>query len=400
MAANPLLLIGAGQQGLGYLVAAGDLGIPVRLVEFPALVDRSLPLAERVIAAPTLLEESWYAGALGVLDGARPCGVVAFSEPQVVPAALLQEALDLPGPGLHAAVVSRNKALQRALFASGDIPQPMFRLGAKLSDLAEWVTTNLPVVIKPVDGSGSSGVEHIADPRAWAAAVEQRGGDGPFLAEQAVDGPEFSAECLVHEGELLFTNLTAKETTGPPHFIEVCHRAGHRFADPAMREAVADFVAAAVRRLRMRTGIVHLEFRCPASGPMLIEVAVRTPGDFIMEAISLTWQFDLFEAVIALAVNRAPRVPAPDAVPARAAASRFLLATPGKVSAVSGQPEVSAHPAVVRCVVKYQPGDQAPVVRSSPERAGHVLIDAADPGQREAALELVSARLRIVTEPA
>ena len=39
-------------------------------------------------------------------------GVLAFSEPHVLGAALVQDEYGLPGPSLRAAVTSRNKALQ------------------------------------------------------------------------------------------------------------------------------------------------------------------------------------------------------------------------------------------------------------------------------------------------
>jgi biotin carboxylase len=396
----PLLLVGAGKMGLGYISAATRLGVPVRLAEYAALADRSRPLVERVVAVDSMLEESWYAGALAALEAERPGGVVAYAEPHVLAAALLADAYGVPGPGLHAAVVSRDKALQRALFGRAGIPQPEYRLWDRLADAAVWAAERFPVVVKPLKEAGSIGVELIAGAAAWSAAVQRRGEAGPVLVEQAVDGPEFSVECLVREAEVLFTNVTAKQTTGPPHFIEVCHLPGHRFASPAEQDATASFTTAVLRAIRMVTGIAHLEFRLTASGPVLMEIAVRTPGDYLMEAISCTWDFDLFEAVISLAVGRSPRLPVPGRGPVRAAASRFLFADPGRVTEITGQSDVEEHPAVLRCVLDHGIGDEVKPVRSSLDRAGHVLIQGADPGQRDAALDVIDTRLRIHTEPA
>jgi hypothetical protein len=88
----PLLLVGAGKMGLGYISAATRLGVPVRLAEYAALADRSRPLVERVVAVDSMLEESWYAGALAALEAERPGGVVAYAEPHVLAAALLADA--------------------------------------------------------------------------------------------------------------------------------------------------------------------------------------------------------------------------------------------------------------------------------------------------------------------
>ena len=63
-------------------------------------------------------DEAWIAAAAAALREDGPViGVIPFSEPHVRPAALLAEELGLPGPGLRAAWTSRNKYLQRELFA-------------------------------------------------------------------------------------------------------------------------------------------------------------------------------------------------------------------------------------------------------------------------------------------
>jgi hypothetical protein len=108
----------------------------------------------------------------------------------------------------------------------------------------------------------------------------------------------------------------------------------------------------------------------------------------------------MFEAVISLALGRSPQLPVSGRGPARAAASRFLLADSGRVTRITGQSEVEEHTAVLRCVLDHGIGDEIRPVRSSLDRAGYVLIQGADPQQRDAALEVVEKRLCIHTEPA
>jgi biotin carboxylase len=398
MSRSRVLLVGAGKMGAGFLDAATRRGVELRVAEFPFFADRTRAVAERVSVPGAMLEESWYAAALEALDGDAPDAVLAFSEPHVLAAALCQDTAGVPGPGMHAATIARNKALQRAVFAAAGIAQPEHTLVPDVSSGADWAEGRFPVVLKSVGDFGSIGVELVADEEQLEEAAARRSDHGRVLVEEAVEGSEFSAECLVRDGRVLFTNVTAKETTGPPFFVEVCHRPGHRFALPEEQESVGAFVLDVVRALRMRTGIVHLEFRMVSGrGPVLIEVAVRTPGDFIMDVVSATWGFDMFDAVLGLALGEEIDLPGPADEPVAYAASRFLLADPGMLESIDGLDEIRSHPAVVRCVLNLAVGDRVPAGRSSMDRAGHVLVVGADRSARDLALGAVTRTVSLVT---
>src|SRR5260221_2122384 len=119
-----LLMVGIGIAGRPFLDSAKRLGFAVHGVELP---ERKFGYVDRVAAFTDcrgLIDELWVeAGEIAVRDS-RPDGVLAFNEPHVMAAALVQDRLGLPGPSLRAAAASRNKALQRAIFAAAKIPQP------------------------------------------------------------------------------------------------------------------------------------------------------------------------------------------------------------------------------------------------------------------------------------
>jgi biotin carboxylase len=383
--------------GTPYLPAAHRLGVRVRLVETGRHLERLKDEAHEAYAAPSTLEEAWAQAAYPLAVERPPDGVLAFNEPQVIAGALLQDRLGLPGPSLHAAVISRNKALQRSCFAAYGLPQPEFLLTDDLAGAAEWAGARMPVVVKPLTGAGSIGVEFVPDAAAYAAVAERRSGAGRLLVEAAVDGPEYSWEALVHDRTVIFGNLTEKTTTGPPGFVEIEHRAGYAFGDPRLADRVDRFLRDAVAALGVVTGMVHLEFRVGATGPVLIEVAVRTPGDYLMDVLSLTYGVDMYEAVVRLALGLPAELPAA-CRPAKFAASHMLLGGAGRLVAVEGLDEVRAHPAVARARMRRKPGDVVPPLRSSDDRVGHVLVSADSPAERDAALSLVRERLRVITE--
>ncbi|MFI9783022.1 ATP-grasp domain-containing protein [Kitasatospora sp. NPDC051984] len=391
-----LLLVGVGELGLPYLIAAKRLRASVGLVETPGRAALLRDLVDEVFPVAGTAEEQWSEAALGAAARWSPDGVLALGEPQVLAAALTAGRHGLPGPSLGAAVVSRNKALQRAVFAAAGLPQPASTVTERLGAAADWAAERLPVVVKPLSSSGSSGVELVPDAAAWADAVRRRDGEGRLLVESAVTGPEFSWEGLVRDGQVLLGNVTEKETGPAPYFVEVAHRVGT--AAPATVAAGQQLGRQVVEALDMRTGIVHLEFRLTADGPAIIEVAVRTPGDSIMDAVGLVHGLDLYEAVVRLALGL-PTPAVERARQLRCSASLFPTATPGRVVAVHGAADVRGRPGVARVHVGVRPGDTVGPIRCSADRPAAVLVEAADPESLEKAVAGVRATLLVETEP-
>ena len=179
------------------------------------------------------------------------------------------------------------------------------------------------------------------------------------------------------------------------HFVEVAHRTAVNLP-PATAASVDHFTARVVAALRMRTGLVHLEFRLAEAGPTLMEVAVRTPGDFIMELLGLTYEMDWYELVVKAALSL-PLPVAPKG-PARYAASYLPVAAPGVVTEVRGLSDVERHPSAIQAEVRVAKGQVIAPLRSSAQRVGHVIMAADSPEALEAALCYVRDRLIICTE--
>ncbi|MEU6081628.1 ATP-grasp domain-containing protein [Streptomyces sp. NPDC047108] len=392
-----LLLVGVGTMGRPYVAAARRLGLRVRAIEaqgWAGAIEDLVDAVEPSQGAYGSLDELWAETVDAAVRAHRPDGVVAFTESHVLGAAMAQDRLGLPGPSLQAAVISRNKALQRGRFRAHAIGQPEYVLTNDLSDAAEWAGARLPVVVKPLSSGGSDGVELVADAAAFAGAALRRAAERPLLVESALEGPEYSWEALVRDGEVWFSNLTAKTTTGPPHFVEIAHRVAAPLPAPDA-ERVAELGRSVLSAIGMRTGIVHLEFRMTSAGPAVMEVAVRTPGDYIMELCSLAYGFDWHETVVRLATGA--ELPAPPQGPVRYAASLFVVSDPGLVIATDGLDAVRSHPSVVDAAVKVAVGDTVGRTSSSLQRTGYAVLAAESPQELEDAIEFTRQTLSIKT---
>ncbi|MFF3322810.1 ATP-grasp domain-containing protein [Streptomyces sp. NPDC002889] len=394
-----LLLVGVGFMGRPYVAAARRLGLRVRAIEahdwagaIEDLVDAVEPSQGRYGS----LDELWAETVHAAVEASRPTGIFGFTESHVLGAAMAQDRFGLPGPSLQAAVISRNKALQRGRFRAHGIGQPEYLLTNDLSESADWAGARLPVVVKPLSSAGSEGVELVADAAAFESAALRRASERPLLVESALEGPEYSWEALVRDGEIWFANVTAKTTTGAPNFVELEHRAAAPLAAPDA-ERVAELGRSVLSAIGMRTGIVHLEFRMTSSGPAVMEVAVRTPGDYIMELCSLTYGIDWHEMVVRLAVGA--ELPPPPEGPVRHAASLFVVSDPGEVVALDGLDAVRNHPAVVDAAFKVAVGDTVGRTSSSLQRTAYAVLAADSPEDLEEAIEFTRRTLSIKTVP-
>lgn len=395
-----LLLVGLGVMGRPYVDRAHRRGLRVCVVDTPAAladaeVQALLRPGDSTHAVRGRGDSDWYAAASAALDDGVPAGVVAFADPHVVAAALIADELGLPGPGLRAATTSRDKSLQRLLFARHGLSQPAFHVAHDLGSALSWAGERYPVVAKPLAGSASWGVRVVARREELCRWYEELGSPPAFLVEQHLASPECSAEALVVDGELCYLNLTDKVTTPPPYCVELEHHVPATLAGRE-REGMQRLTRAAVEALGVASGIVHLEARLEPGCPHVLEVAVRTPGDYIMELVELATGVDLFDAVVAAATGERPDLrPRPRA----SACVWYPAPRPGRVLGVEGMEVLLARPGVLKARIRAQAGGSVAPFRSSSDRVGWVLLEAPEPEELARRLDSAKRCLRIVTEP-
>lgn len=274
------------------------------------------------------------------------CGVLAFDDYRLITAAVLARHFGLPAPDIEGLLNCRFKNRTRRAVRSGGVDSRVFNL------LQPMDTRSLPYpcVIKPCDDSGSAGVRICRGPAEFEDAVDYlrrhridaRGYrlSGEFLAEEFVEGDEFSAElvwsCERSDWDLL--GMTRKTITSGTYAVET----GHDFpARPAGHDAIAMQIRGWLAEAKLSGTVAHVEFKRKEgeSGARLIEINPRPGGDMIHLLCKTVTGIDLVEAYLSLLI--AEEFPAPPAGLASAAAAsiRFLLPpSPGEVIEVRAPP--------------------------------------------------------------
>ncbi len=395
---DTLLMVGCGWMGRPYLRRAHDRGLAVAVLDSPVAftwpqTQEALGPHDRTYPVSGTDDAGWLGAAGQALRDGPVVGVLGFSEPHIVAAALLADELGLPGPGVRAAVTSRNKLMQRECFGLTGLPQPEFLLARSAEDAVGMLTRHPTVVLKPLSSMGSIGVEIATTEeqiRSWVGEHT----DQAFLVEEFMDGREYSVEALLVSGEVAYENITAKTTTTAPYRVELAHDVPAQL-EPAVADRMRATLREVVRSMGMGTGLVHLELIDRGGVPHIVEIATRTPGDYLLDVIEAGTDVDLYDALIAVLTGRDPHLPSATSQEApRLASVWFPTAPPGELKAVHGVDEVSALDGVVKIEIDVEPGHRIGEFRSSMDRLGMVVYQAPDAEQLADRLSRIQSILR------
>lgn len=385
-----LLLVESNTTGTGRLFAhrATELGVtPVLLTADPTRYPYVAEDALRTVTVNTSDTAALWE-ATGPLAAEAPiAGVLTSSEYYVPAAAALASRLGLPGPAASAVQACRDKAEQRRTLAAAGVGVPGFAVvetvGAAVSAAA---ATRLPVVVKPVQGSGSLGVRLCADLDEVAAhartllatTANERGvaTPGRILVEEYLTGAEFSVEVFGTEAV-----VTVAKHVGPlPAFVEVGHDVPAALPG-GLERALRHTAVRAVEALGLGWGAAHVELRLDGTLPKVIEVNPRLAGGMIPELVRRACGIDLVRAQVLAALGRPGELER--GVYGRASI-RFLTADQDGILApdLTGViARAGAVPGVVEAALYRGPGEPVGPAADFRGRLGHVIAVADHPGE-------------------
>lgn len=228
-------------------------------------------------------------------------GIIATSENTTASVARLTSLIGLPGNRFEGAFIGGDKYLQRqALQNAIFVKQPKFGY------LGE-VSIPLPVVVKATDSSGKKGISLATTNEELQKSIEYAKSascNGKVLIEEYLTGGiEYSIECLSYLGKHLIIQTTQKDTSGPPHFVELGHHQPGKLQDISfeqLQKAVVEILDA----IGIINSISHLEVKIIDGNIYFIELGARAGGDRIADTlVALSTDFDYFKGAIEVALG-------------------------------------------------------------------------------------------------
>jgi biotin carboxylase len=286
--------------------------------------------------------------------------VASFTEFGLEVAARISEELNIPGNPhpLYPVLVTRDKLLMRKIQKEHQLYPVEYASCQSIEDLYSfWDKLQSPFVVKPAKGMGSLGVycvrtkEEIPKAWEWSSGVEL-----PLIAEEYIEGPEYSVEALTINGQHRVLAITEKITTGEPHFIEI----GHQQPAPLFHDQVKQIEEMIIRFLNLighSIGPSHTEIRLTAGGPRIIESHTRTGGGNIWEMVEFLTGVDMGTQTLEYLLFGEVRTQRE--IQCRAAAVRFFFQPDREVSKAFGVEEALKIPGVVRIQIEIAKRNQS-----------------------------------------
>lgn len=374
-----LLLAESNTTGTGRLFACRTAALGMK----PVLVTSDpgrYPFAREGQVTHVLADTSDQAATIATVRSlagvSQVAGITSSSDHYIELAARCAEALGLPGPSADAIAACRNKGTQREILRSAGVAVPEFaRAGSVESACRPGI--GYPVIVKPVEGSGSVGVRFCSDAaqaagqvrQLLAAKVNERGLPMPaeVLVEEFVTGREFSVEVFGRRP----IAVVAKHLGPLPFCVETGHDVPPGL-DRAQERLIADAAIEAVLALGLGWGAAHVELRLTSAGPVIIEVNPRLAGGMIPELVHRARGVDLVNAQVMTAAGLAPRL---DAQASGSASIRFVTADQHGTVVAPQEAVVAALgvPGVVDAALYRTVGERVWPAKDFRGRIGHVI---------------------------
>lgn len=228
------------------------------------------------------------------------CGVVSNgSELTVRISSYVAEKLSLPGTPYETIQNIQNKLWVREKTKNIN---GLFQIHYNLYEGSAPRT--FPCIVKPIAGGGKRGVSFVTDLDEFTSAFEYaKQQNEKVLIEDYIDGNEVSVESISFHGRHFVIQITDKENSGPPHFVELSHHQPSLLS-PNIQMRIKVLIPQILDKVGFVNGASHIELKINTKGIYLIEINPRGGGDEISNRlVFLSTDFDYIAAMIKVATN-------------------------------------------------------------------------------------------------
>lgn len=241
-------------------------------------------------------------------------GVLAYaSDPAAPTAAYVAEKMGLPGNPYKSVEILCNKDQFRTFLAENGFCTPKAKGYTSIEDAKRDICDGLfsfPVIVKPVDSSGSKGVSKIENIRNIDRKLEDAisfSRSKKIIVEEFVDkfGYQIAGDGLSIDGELVFRYFAND------HFNPMCQNpfvpiaASFPYNMPVeVQNKIHDEIQRLITLLGMRTCTYNFDIRIDRNyNVYLMEIAPRNGGNYIPQVIRYATGFDLVECAVKAATG-------------------------------------------------------------------------------------------------
>lgn len=311
-----------------------------------------------------------------------PDAVISDQSDIAVPTvAYLNEMLGLKGIGIEKANLFTDKSLQRKFCSENGIDVPEFALCKKAEDAFQMLDKYGKIIIKPIDSQSSRGVFTIESKEQLLAKYEETlswsNRDKAFLAEQYIDGDEFTIDGLVINGHHYPLCISVKEMYPcNPNISRV--QSYSYLSDKHDYDLLRKTNKNLIEKIGLPMGLTHSEYRFHNGKFYLVEAGARGGGSNLSgKIVPYMSEVDNYEYLIKEALGEAvdeSYVANKVFNDRKYVIMRFFDFDEGTVKDVEGIDYLRSHPMLIDYQFNLKPGDHIQHPKYGRLRPGHFII--------------------------
>ena len=234
-------------------------------------------------------------------------GITTIATDMAVPTiCYVAEKMNLVSNSFISSLASTNKNEMRNAFKNGNCSIPKF-IEANNNEV-NIKDFKFPLIVKPVDRSGSRGVTKVLFENQLPEAINYAISESfckKAIVEEYIDGVEVSVESISWKGQHTILAITDKVTTGAPHFVELAHHQPSNLSVEIQNKIKVETIKC-INALEINYGASNSEFKITPDGEVfVIEVGARMGGDFIgSHLVELSTGYDFLQGVINISLGK------------------------------------------------------------------------------------------------
>lgn len=288
--------------------------------------------------------------------------------------AKVAESLNLIFPSVDSVRLATDKFLMKRTFIKHKIPCAQGFLVNRNLFINNYSTgVNFPVVVKPVDSSGSRGVivcNNIVEMQQAVELAMKFTKKKNVLIEEYIEGKEISVESLTYGGKTHIIQITDKLTSFPPYNVELGHTEPSALSEH-LQNIVKELVIEVIQALSLDNCASHTEIKINRDIPYVIEVGARLGGDFITShLVPLSTGVNMEQMLTLIACGERPII---EKNFLGGSAIRYLALPPGRVETISELSFLKGNSSVKRYKLFVKEKDIIEPVTNSLNRHGYVI---------------------------
>lgn len=238
-------------------------------------------------------------------------GILAYaSDPAAPTASFVAQHLGLNGLHYKSVEILTNKALFREFLHKNGFHAPKGISFCDLQDgLEKMQDLTFPLILKPVDSSGSKGVYKINckdDLKKYFSKAMQYSLSKKVILEEWInyDGFQIAGDGFSIDGKLIFCGFANEHfnTKSKSPFVPICESFPY-IGDEKTKNMLRDEIQKVLNLLDLKTGSYNFDIRIKDNKVYFLEIGPRNGGNLIPQTIHLAYGVDLVDAQIRAALG-------------------------------------------------------------------------------------------------